>query len=259
MKKKSKQNEFRQSMKLLLTTIVLVLEVGILGATVNAQSVTITGNVKDTFGEPVPGTTVVVKGTTQGTVTNSDGNYSIGNVSTDAILVFSFVGMKTQEIIVGDQSQINVTLVEDSQQLEEVVAIGYGTQKKVNLTGAVTSVNMDEVLGNRPVSFASTALMGSVPGLVFSGFSGEPGSRYNIKIRGTSSIHGSNPLILVDNVPMDLSYINPEDIESISILKDASASAVYGARAAFGVILVTTKKSEKDLLQSKKVETKKDM
>lgn len=246
MKKKSKQNEFRQSMKLLLTTIVLVLEVGILGATVNAQSATITGNVKDTFGEPVPGTTVVVKGTTQGTVTNSDGNYSIGNVSTDAILVFSFLGMKTQEIIVGDQSQINVTLVEDSQQLEEVVAIGYGTQKKVNLTGAVTSVNMDEVLGNRPVSFASTALMGSVPGLVFSGFSGEPGSRYNINIRGTSSIHGSDPLILVDNVPMDLSYINPEDIESISILKDASASAVYGARAAFGVILVTTKKSEKD-------------
>lgn len=160
MKKKSKQNEFRQSMKLLLTTIVLVLEVGILGATVNAQSVTITGNVKDTFGEPVPGTTVVVKGTTQGTVTNSDGNYSIGNVSTDAILVFSFLGMKTQEIIVGDQSQINVTLVEDSQQLEEVVAIGYGTQKKVNLTGAVTSVNMDEVLGNRPVSFASTGFNG---------------------------------------------------------------------------------------------------
>lgn len=209
------------------------------------QQKSVKGRVVDNNGDPLVGVTITVVGTTRGVVTGNDGTYSIEATPTDK-LAFSFIGMKKQEISVENQLTINVTLMEDSQQIEDVVVVGYGTQKKVNLTGAVSSVKMDEVIGNRPVTFATTALMGSVPGLVFSGFSGEPGSRYNINIRGTSSINGSQPLVLVDNVPMDLAYVNPEDIESVSVLKDASASAVYGARAAFGVILVTTKKSDKD-------------
>jgi len=149
-------------------------------------------------------------------------------------------------VVVGNQTSINVAMEEETIGIEEVVAVGYGTQKKVNLTGAVSSVKMEEVLGNRPVSSITAALMGNLPGLILSGNSGEPGSGYNIKIRGTSSINGGDPLILVDNVPMNITDINPEDIESVSVLKDASAAAVYGARAAFGVILVTTKKSEND-------------
>lgn len=211
-----------------------------------SQEFNITGTVKDQSGDPMPGVNVIIKGTTTGVATDINGTYSINVPNESAVLVFSLIGFSTQESVVGNRQIINIEMIEDSRELEEVVVVGYGTQKKVNMTGAVSSVKMDEVLGNRPVPFATTALMGSVPGLVFSGFSGEPGSRYNIRIRGTSSINGGDPLVLVDNVPMDLAYLNPEDIESISVLKDASASAVYGARAAFGVILVTTKKSEKD-------------
>jgi len=205
----------------------------------------IKGTITDANGEALIGANVKVVGTTIGTVTNVDGNFTL-SVPQEGTLEFSYIGYLTQEQSLAGKTEFFIRLAEDSQQLEEVVVVGYGTQKKVNLTGAVTSVKMEDIMGNRPVSSIANALMGTVPGLILSGKSGEPGSSYDIKVRGTSSINGGDPLILVDNVPMEISDINPEDIESISVLKDASAAAVYGARAAFGVILVTTKKSDKE-------------
>lgn len=211
----------------------------------NQNQKKISGIVTDVSGEPIIGASIRVKDTTIGTITNFEGVFTF-NTPQNGILEITYIGYVPQELNLSNRTEFNIQLVEDSQQLDEVVVVGYGTQKKVNLTGAVTSVKMDEVLGNRPIGNVSNALLGNVPGLVMTGFSGEPGASYNIKVRGTSSINGGNPLILVDNVPMDISDINPADIESISVLKDASAAAVYGARAAFGVILVTTKKSDKD-------------
>jgi len=205
----------------------------------------IKGTITDTSGEALIGANVKVVGTTIGTVTDIDGHFTL-SVPQEGKLEFSYIGYVAQEQSLAGKSEFFIQLAEDSQQLEEVVVVGYGTQKKVNLTGAVTSVKMEDIMGNRPVSSIANALMGTVPGLILSGKSGEPGSSYDIKVRGTSSINGGDPLILVDNVPMEMSDINPEDIESVSVLKDASAAAVYGARAAFGVILITTKKSEKE-------------
>lgn len=206
---------------------------------------TVTGHVKDQkTDEPLIGVSITLKSNASaGTVTDFDGNFSL-KVSPEATLVFSYVGYTSKEIPVGNQTNIEVALSEDSEVLSEVVVVGYGSQKKVNLTGSVSQVKMDEIAGNRPVNSIADALMGNVPGLVLSGNSGEPGSGYNFQIRGTSSINGGSPLILVDGISMDISSINPNDIESVSVLKDASAAAIYGARAAFGVILITTKKSE---------------
>lgn len=206
---------------------------------------TISGVITDQNGETVIGANIRVKNTSVGTITDLSGKFSLV-VPENGILEISYIGYIGQEIALDNRTVFNIQLKEDSQALDEVVVVGYGTQKKVNLTGAVTSVKMDDIMGNRPVSSITNALMGTVPGLILSGKSGEPGSSYDIKVRGTSSINGGEPLILVDNVPMDISDINPEDIETISVLKDASAAAVYGARAAFGVILITTKKSEKE-------------
>ena len=145
----------------------------------------ITGNVSDSQGDPLPGVNVLVKGTTIGVVSDSNGAYSIDAPNKESVLTFSFVGFSTQEYTVGDQRQINVVLEEDTKVIDEVVVVGYGVQKKVNLTGAVTSVKMDEIMENRPIASVTNALMGSVPGLVFSGYSAEPGSEYTIKVRGT--------------------------------------------------------------------------
>lgn len=205
----------------------------------------ISGIVTDTNGEPIIGAHIRVKGTTTGTATDIDGKFNL-YVPQEGVLEVSYIGYITQEINLAGKQVFDVRLEEDSQQLDEVVVVGYGVQKKVNLTGAVSAVNMEEVVGNRPVTSVASALLGNTPGVTISGFTGEPGSGYNINVRGVSSINGGNPLVLVDNVAMSISDINPEDIESISVLKDASASAIYGARAAFGVILVTTKKAEKE-------------
>ena len=214
--------------------------------TVAAQHV-VTGHIKDAgMDEPLAGVNIVVKGNTSiGTISDMDGNFSL-NVPEASVLVFTYIGYVMQEVNVGSQTSIQVVMVEDNQLLDEVVVVGYGSQKKVNLTGAVSSVKMEEITGNRPINSIANALQGNVPGLVLSNNSGEPGSGFDFQIRGMSSINGGSPLILVDNVAIDISTINPEDIESVSVLKDASAAAIYGARAAFGVILVTTKKSEKD-------------
>ena len=208
------------------------------------QNATCTGVVKDATGETVIGASVVVKGTTNGTITDFDGNFSLPGVKKGDVIQISFVGYKTQEIV-WDGKPLNVILKDDTQALEEVVVVGFGSQKKADLTGAVSQVKMDEVLGDRPVINATAALQGAMPGLMVSG-SSTPGQTKSFNIRGDLSINGGSPLVLIDNVEGDLSALNPDDIESVSVLKDAASSAIYGARAACGVILVTTKRPKND-------------
>ena len=209
---------------------------------ITQQSGTATGTVVDALG-PVIGASVVVKGTTNGVITDFDGNFSLSNVKKGDIIEISFVGYITQAVK-WDGNPINVTLKEDAKTLDEVVVVGFGSQKKANLTGSVAQVKMDDVLGDRPITNVKNALQGSVPGLMVTGGS-SPGEAKTFNIRGTVSINGMNPLVLIDNVEGDIDLVNPEDIESISVLKDAASSAIYGARAAAGVILVTTKKAKK--------------
>lgn len=210
-----------------------------------AQPAKVSGKVTDSGGQPLPGVTVVVKGTTQGTVTNADGEYALSNISEGAILVFSFVGMRVEEIEVGNQTVIDIAMIADAIDLEEVVAVGYGTAKKVNLTGAV-GVADSKRLENRAITSVGQGLQGVIPGLNITYGSGDPAESADFNIRGFESINGGEPLILVDGIPMDPNRVNPNDIESVSVLKDASAAAVYGARAAFGVVLITTKKGKMD-------------
>jgi len=204
---------------------------------------TVTGKVIDEGGLPLPGVSVILKGTTTGTVTGIDGDFSLANVSNNATLVFSFVGMTPQEVLVGAQTAINITMAAEAIGLEEVVAIGYGTQKKANLTGSVAMATAER-LENRPIVSAGQGLQGVIPNLNITFQNGDPTSSANFNIRGFESINGGSPLILVDGVPMDLERLNPGDIASVTVLKDAAAGAVYGARAAFGVILVETKKGK---------------
>lgn len=207
------------------------------------QQVAVTGKVSDSSGQPLPGVTVVVKGTTNGTITDQNGSYVLSEVPADGVLIFSFVGLKAQEISVSGKSIINVSLQEDSIGIEEVVAVGYGTIKKSDLTGAIASVTTDDLVRGGNYN-AINALKGSVSGVNIIRSNNKPGGGYSIDIRGLSSISKSNtPLVVVDGIPgADLSLINPEDIEKIDILKDASATAIYGSRGANGVIIVTTKR-----------------
>lgn len=203
------------------------------------------GVVKDETGESIIGASVLVKGTTNGTITDIDGNFTLSNLKKGDVIEVSYIGYKSQEIVWNGQA-INIVLKTDTQDLEEVVVVGFGSQKKENLTGAVSQVKMDDVLGSRPVVNAMSALQGTMPGLQITpnGDAAGPGQAKTFNIRGTTSINGGSPLVLIDNVPGDIDMLNPEDIESISVLKDAASSAIYGARAAFGVILVTTKKGK---------------
>lgn len=211
---------------------------------------TVQGTVVDSNGEPVIGAAVQVKGTTVGTITDYEGNFSINSAS-DATLVFSYLGYVTQEIPLKGKTTVKVTLKEDTQALEEVVVVGYGTQKKVNLTGAV-GVASAEAIEARPVVTATQALQGLVPGLQITNNSGSMEKTANINIRGTATIgEGSSgsPLILIDGMEGDINTINPQDIESVSVLKDAAASSIYGSRAPFGVILITTKNGKEGKIQ----------
>lgn len=205
----------------------------------------VSGTVKSTSGESIIGANVKVAGTTIGCITDIDGNFTL-EVPENAKLTVSYIGFQTQEIAIDGKSLVNVVLKEDTEMLEEVVVVGYGTQKKVDLTGAVASVKMDDVLGNRPVGTTSQVLEGAIPGLQISRNNGKPGVTMNLNIRGVTSTNGGDPLVLVDNVPMDLDMIDPNDIESVSVLKDAASAAIYGARAAFGIILITTKQGAKE-------------
>lgn len=201
------------------------------------------GVVKDNQGETVIGASVVVKGSTNGTITGLDGDFTLNNVKRGDVIQISYIGYVSQEVV-WQGTPLNITLKEDSQTLEEVVVVGFGSQKKANLTGSVSQVKMDDVLGERPVTNVKNALQGSMPGLKVSG-GASPGEAKSFNIRGTVSINGMNPLVLIDNVEGDIDLLNPEDIESVTVLKDAASSAIYGARAAAGVILITTKKAKK--------------
>lgn len=216
-----------------------------------AQQVMVTGQVTDETNFGMPGVNVQVKGTTIGVITDMDGNYSIEVPNSKSVLVFSFIGYTTQEIAVKNQKKIDVLLKEDTQTLEEVVVVGMGTQKRNTITAAVATVNQDAIV-NRPVTDVTSALQGNVAGLNFasdaseSGTGGELGGEIKFNIRGIGSINGGEPYVLVDGVEQSMQNVNPADIESISVLKDASAAAVYGARAAYGVVLVTTKSGKSD-------------
>lgn len=206
----------------------------------------VSGVVLDQTGEPIIGATVLQKGTTNGVSTDLDGKFTL-SLPQGSILAISYIGYVTQEITITNQTTFNITLKEDSKTLEEVVIVGFGAQKKENLTGSVSQVKMDEVLGSRPVTSVMGALQGAMPGLQITANNDAsgPGQSKSFNIRGTTSINGGGPLVLIDNVPGDIDMLNPEDIESVSVLKDAASTAIYGARAAFGVILVTTKKAKK--------------
>jgi len=213
------------------------------------QGITVTGTVSD-YGGTLPGVNVVVKGTLTGVVTDIDGKYEITVPNADAVLAFSFVGFNTTEMVVGAKRIIDVLLTEDAQMIEEVVVVAYGTRKKENLSGAVSVVNVEKAFESRPASDVGRALQGATAGLSISTQSGTLGGDPNIRLRSHYVSMGSgnaNPLILVDHVEVpSLSYVNPNDIESISTLKDAASASLYGARAANGVILITTKKGSKD-------------
>jgi len=218
----------------------------LVSAYASAQNITITGNVSDNTG-PVVGVTVVVRGTVSIATTDLDGNYSITAPST-ATLTFSSLGYKTVEVPVNGRTRLDVSMEEEAFILEDLVVVGFGTQKKVNLTGAVSSVNVQEALTSRPIADVGRALQGSTPGLTIQVGSGEVGSEAIMKIRGhVGSAAGSvSPLILLDNVEIpSIQLVNPDDIESISVLKDAASASIYGSKAAFGVILITTKKGAK--------------
>ena len=206
----------------------------------------IEGRVSDALGEPLIGVSVMVEGTTVGTVTDFDGNYQI-DAPLNSTLVFSYVGYETANVKVQGRRLVNVTLKEDNKLLEEVVVVGYDTQRKANLTGAVASVSVGDQLEGRPITNVGTGLQGATPGLTVTQSSGRIGQTPTFRIRGAVGTFlnesGSQPLILVDGVEIsDISMINGDDIQDISVLKDAASSSIYGTRAAFGVILITTKK-----------------
>lgn len=201
----------------------------------------VTGRVTSTAGESLPGVSVVIKGTQTGTATDENGNYTINIPDEGAVLVFSFIGFATQEIRPGKGGTLNIQLAPDAKSLNQVVVVGYGTQKKVNLTGAVDQVGPD-AFQNRPVPNLAQGLVGMVPNLNLRMLDGKPTQSPSFNIRGTTSIgQGGSALVLIDGVEGDPRVLNPNDIESVSVLKDAASASIYGARAAFGVVLITTK------------------
>lgn len=216
------------------------------------QNGTCNGIVKDSSGEPIIGASVVVKGTSNGVITDLEGAFTINNVKPKSIIQISFVGYKTLEVE-WDGKPLNLIMKEASELIDEIVVVGFGTQKKSNLSGAVSSVRMEKVLGSRPQPNTAAALQGAVPGLTITSGSNAPGQTgKSIQIRGsatfsnkTNATSSLSPLILIDNVPGNIDALNPEDIESVTVMKDASSAAIYGARAAAGVVLITTKRPNK--------------
>ena len=209
----------------------------------NINKKKVTGNITDDSGEAIIGATVMVKGTTNATVTDFDGNFVLSDVPENAEISISYIGFQPIILKASDQRLAKVVLHEDSKALSEVVVVGYGTQKRANLTGAVATISSEDI-GNRPVTTSAGALQGADPSVNLTFNSGSLDSDYSVDIRGVASINGGTPLVLADGMEVSLNQINPNDIESISILKDASASSIYGAKASSGVILITTKKGK---------------
>lgn len=207
----------------------------------------LTGMVSDAFGEPLIGASVKLQGTSNGAVTDMEGRFTLNHVGEGDVVEVSYIGYETRNLTIGQENDLKIILEENTALLNEVVVVGFGTQKKVNLTGSVSSVRMEDALGDRPIANAAAALQGVVPGLRIETSTGAPGDDMSYNIRGTTSINGGAPLVLVNNVPMDINMIDPQDIESVSVLKDAASAAIYGARAAFGVVLITTKQGKKDM------------
>lgn len=202
------------------------------------------GAVKDENGSGLPGVSILIKGTQKGTTTDQNGAFTVEVEDDNSVLVFSFVGYLSREVTVGNQQEIEIALAVDTKSLEELVVVGYGAQKKANLTGAVSTVGA-EVLESRPITNLGQGLQGVVSNLNITPGNGAPGQGATFNIRGNTSINGGAPLVLVNGIPMDINLISPNDIESVTVLKDAASAAIYGARAAYGVILVTTKSGKK--------------
>ncbi|MEZ4898950.1 MAG: TonB-dependent receptor [Saprospiraceae bacterium] len=233
----------KQYLQFLWLVIPLVLPLALRAQTIQVSGVVL----DDETATPLPGVSITIKSTTTGVISEPDGTFSI-MAPHDAILVFSYIGMLTQEIEVNNQSRLEVRMVTDAVNLSEVVVVGYGTQKKANLSGAVDQINTEQ-LENRPISNLSQGLQGLVPNFNVDFTGGEPGAAAQFNIRGFTSINGGSPLFVVDGVPYDaneLNFLNPSDIASISVLKDASSAAIYGARGAFGVVLISTKTGKED-------------
>ena len=218
----------------LFTLLALIISISL-----HAQNATVKGVIVDETDTPLIGATVQVKGTATGSITDFDGNYTI-KANKGAVITFSYIGYKTQEIKFTGQSPLNVKMIPDNQTLDEVVVVGYGTIKKANLSGTVDQISSKEI-EHRVSGNAGQVLQGMIPNLNVSFSDGAINSKASFDVRGVGSINGGKPLILIDGVEGDMNYINPKDIESISVLKDASSAAIYGARAAFGVVLITTK------------------
>ena len=229
--------------------VILLLMVCFVG-TVEAQGQGIVrGTVTDSSGEPLIGVSILVKGTANGVISDLDGGFSI-SAAADDVLQFSYVGYINQEIQVGNKKILNVIMEEDTKQLDEVVVVGYGTQKKVNLTGAVSSITSDDLI-NKPVMSTAQAIAGLAPGLSVVANSGRPGAGASVKIRGTGTFSGAgtDPLVLIDGLSGSIDDVDPNDIQSISFLKDAASASIYGNRAANGVILIETKKGQEGKTQ----------
>ncbi|MDF9829107.1 TonB-dependent receptor [Parabacteroides sp. PF5-6] len=237
MNRRNKVKKVHQSVLTLLLSVVSLFAF--------AQGRTVTGTVTDVTGEPMIGVNVLVKGTTNGSITNLDGEFTISNVENGSVLSISYIGYMPQEITVGSQSIINVVLKEDSQALEEVVVVGYGVQKKSDLTGAISSVDNSKLV-SKGATTVMESLQGQVPGVDISQSSSRAGESFNISIRGKSTLGDStSPLFVVDGIVTDdINFLNPADIEKIDILKDASSTAIYGSRATNGVVIVTTKQAK---------------
>lgn len=252
----------RKAMVGFLTILAMLLLLG--NPDAMAQGRTVTGKVNDPTGFGLPGVSIQVKGTQRGTTTDGDGKYSMAEVGDNATLIFSFIGYTTQEVAVGNRSTVDVKLEDDAKALQEVVVVGYGTQKIKDATGSVASLGPKD-FNKGVIASPEQLLQGRVSGVQITPASGEPGAGINVSIRGSVSLRaGNNPLFVVDGVPLDggdtgtstdfgggsspprnpLSFLNPSDIENISVLKDASAAAIYGARGANGVVLITTKKGK---------------
>ena len=228
-------------------TVVLAETTGTLDIeAVQQQTVTVTGVVKDKSGEPIIGANILEKGTANGMITNVDGQYTLKVKDANSVLSVSYIGYKTQEITVGNKRKIDIILADDTELLDEVVVIGYGTQKKGDVTSAISSVKAEDFLvGN--FNNAGELLKGKVAGLTITKPSGDPGAGTEISLRGIVSISGNaSPLVLIDGIPGDMGTVPPENIASIDVLKDASAAAIYGTRGAGGVILITTKTGQRE-------------